>query len=592
MNNAIFLYKLPYVYGGVTQPYFMSDTIRDNWLYGYTATQVNGNGVSIKFLYNYELEVVVDVDFTQINNFNFAVIRYNGKRYFANIIDSELVSVNKCRLMLLRNPIFEHTNFLEHFTDLKIRTATFKDLFYSNNAKYMLKRDFRYYSRKRELSFVNGDIMFIECALLYLSNIPQLQEVFSFSCHGICSNYGLLFKPIAEDFKDKVDYLYGNEYYFTDGLHVRSAFQLSNLWGEITRLAPYCAGYEFLRIPCKIVSKQIESGNDSSGNTVYKTVKCFQPLFITQWRQFEGDTSIGANGLYYIAEGEVLTYDYSSNKLDDMYIISKIYIMSSENVLEIDHKNYAYGGQISYRIQFKYCFSMIGTDIVCSVTGFDGSVLGNFQKNEIFPLRATTSYALDSSQLFQAQNRYYNTLTKNTQDEIGTKALISSVAQFGAGGAELTAHNFVGGNMSQGSFALGVGNMIRGIGSAATGVADIAFYANERAILAQQEMEKPSTNLKCSNSSSVSSEYSFQILCEEKVPFEIDLSNFKHDAYNYGIDCYITEDTFDFKRHTVNNFFYLSAIGTLKHPSTLTTREYSELYSYLKNGCRYEIIPE
>lgn len=126
-GNKITLYKVPWAFGSIRQPYFLSDTARNNFFNGLTDfVQAVENGVGIKIGYNYEIECVCNIDITVAQDYNFGIITYNNHDYYADVIDMEMVNVNRTRIQFRRNAIIENTNYLQHFKNFTISRMTLK----------------------------------------------------------------------------------------------------------------------------------------------------------------------------------------------------------------------------------------------------------------------------------------------------------------------------------------------------------------------------------------------------------------------------------------------------------------------------------
>ena len=143
-GNKVELYKVPWAYGGIRQPYFLSDTSRSSFFNGLTnSLVVADNGVNIKLDFNFEIETVVNADITAVQDYNFGIITYNNHKYYADIIDIEMVNVGRTRISFKRNVTIEHTNFLSNFKNFNISKCYFNDFSYSPSTKYFLKEDYR-----------------------------------------------------------------------------------------------------------------------------------------------------------------------------------------------------------------------------------------------------------------------------------------------------------------------------------------------------------------------------------------------------------------------------------------------------------------
>lgn len=566
MDNTIYFYKLPFVYGGITQPYFASDAARDNYLAEFGGVQVNKTGVNIKLGFNYEIELKVSVDISAMINFNFAVITYNNKKFYAYIIDSEQVNVGVSRVLCLRSALFEHTNYFEHFSNFKIKKCTLPfPTYYDRRSKFFPPTNFRYYT-SRYTAHLNAKI--VKGIMVYCSNNKKFISVKSLINDNIY-NMATFFIPFST-VKLNGTYIAGINAYINDDfqtlldamspyiIYMENSFIIMDN-NENAEINP-------LNMDCSVIS----------ANTTFDT------KFTNQ----------------YFMMGVVKTYDYSL-EFDipiNPYEKADIYFFSPDNVFSFDWKDYNDGGSTAFvRFNLKFLYSPSGSHIFIEVNSTDPpnniqSVIGTKKFYLDYPLNSGRMFAVDSANLFNSENRYYSEITKLNSNYIKDKGSAQVTAQIGAGIAELMSPYALGTNMSTGSLSLGTGNIIRGIVSAVEIDMDMNKYEDERDILAKQERVKPSKSATTNGDLAMYSEFAGEIWYDVYTPFQSDYQSFLSDATTYGVDGYFERNSLVVAEYLVNGFFYISATAVLNYPTSLTTREYSELYTVLKNGCRYKYI--
>ena len=142
------------------------------------------------------------------------------------------------------------------------------------------------------------------------------------------------------------------------------------------------------------------------------------------------------------------------------------------------------------------------------------------------------------------------------------------------------------------SNAMGIGNIIRGLGTTLQMVNDVSMYQNERALYRMNEKSKPDQLISGNNSYSRGLEWQGQISYIIEKPFTEDYNSWLDDKETYGVECDIHRNSIDFSEFVVNNKFFIMGIPVKKDNSVLTVQEYNEMYDLIKGGCRYFIVEE
>lgn len=557
MQNIVTFYKLPFVYGGVTQPYFASDTDRDNFLNTIEKSIVLNN-VGIYLQFNYKCDLVIQIDYTTIVDYNFAVIQYNNKKYFANILDIELVSVNKSKCKCIRNPLFEKTNYLQYFTDFKILKSTFKELNYNENSKFFFPRDYRYYGNEYPITFKNKskDVKFKKFYVFYVDpqivNVTYVENVISIN--DISTNYSILLVPVLPD------------YYAAVGLvNYTKELIKSSIENILQVKSDYVLKFEVLFLP-------VWENTNSDGITFYSFLS---PATIT------GIDGVQTKYGEYIGLISMNNIKLNTTIVGDIFSVFDVYFGEPDNKLTLELYKYK-----EINITLTFCLSLNSTDLLVEIIGTNDSI-ENYRKFYTYSLTSRMSYVITSKSTFLSENRYYDALTINTLQNMGKHVMIDTAFSMGQG-----AIGIIGGAASGNpqSAMSGVGNYLSAGQSLAGYVVDRDKFESDRKLLAAQEQEKSGRGSANGNATLFANIYENFIYVIENKIFSSDMSAIESDLNLYGIDCFCEEDDFNFDLHNVNGYFYLSAIAVLKYPTTLSTLEYNILYNVLKNGCRYKIF--
>lgn len=593
MENIVILYKVPWTASSLNQPYFMSDTARDNYLNTLQHKTVLQN-VNINFKTRLSLELKVAIDISEAETYNYAKIVYNNKNYFACIMDYEQISVNKTRLYLERHALAEQSNFLDLFQQFQISKCTLANYKYGKLANIKIP-EFRVQKTllKPSEHLNDGDF---EQYLIYYTADGSVKKLTTRPHNFFIAFLDVsIFKTVINDF---VESLFGEKtqyvvcFFNTDGnlvlnckLHTENPI-VKDIDGScnfypasratLDNLSPYIKSLFFTSIPI---------GVDNEGNQYF-------PFKLAQMTYKP------------TAETQSFTVAFCSDS-DDYYSV-EIPVSKNELFTSIEARIYSLANKFEIKcyefitesgtiyINFKYIFSLNGTQLLGEVDGQSDSVYTNNAKRFQFELGDSTTYLIDQASNFDAQNRYYDALTRNATDKMSQLGGIQAVTQItsgviqGAAGIGMAAIGVGAGGFGMG--AEGAGNIIRGIGSIAETEAKITAYQNERALTMKQEKAKPDeVQIGGSSAINIYSQHGLVHLVKE-TPFDEDILYFNSQIRFYGIDAYLTRDYIDFTEFSYQNNFYLKANAIIKNDVFVEKPIYDDLYNLLSNGCRYFIV--
>ena len=594
MENIVILYKVPWTASSLNQPYFMSDTARDNYLNTLQHKTVLQN-VNINFKTRLSLELKVAIDISEAETYNYAKIVYNNKNYFACIMDYEQISVNKTRLYLERHALAEQSNFLDLFQQFQISKCTLANYKYGKSANIKVP-EFRVQKTllKPSENLHDGDF---EEYLIYYTASGSVKKL-TVHPHNFFIAFldASIFKSSIADsvisvFGEKTQYVVC--FFNDDGnlilnckLHTESPVPSDtdgtcNFYptsrATLDRLSPYIKSLFFTSIPI---------GEDNNGNQYF-------PYKLSQMTYgIEGSAAVFRTVAFCSDSDDYYSVEIPVSK-SELFTSIEARIYSLSNKFEINCYEFITESGTIY-INFKYIFSINGSEILGEVIGQSDSVYTNNAKRFQFELGDSTTYLIDQASNFDAQNRYYDALTRNATNKMSKLGGIQAATQIatgviqGATGIGMAAMRGGGGGL--GMAAEGAGNIIRGIGSIAETEAKITAYQNERALTMKQEKAKPD-EVQTGGSSAINiySQHGLVHLVKE-TPFDEDVLYFNSQIRFYGIDAYLIRDYIDFTEFSYENNFYLKANAIIKNDVFVDKPIYDDLYNLLSNGCRYFIV--
>lgn len=595
--NTIFLYKIPYVYGDLTQPYFKSVGSRDTYFSKLPKKQANHDNVNIKLSFNLELELKVNVDITEVENYNFAIVTYNDKKYYANIIDSEHISIGYSRLYLKRNLLFEIPDYLSNFKNFNVERCSVDSLTYGGNAKFYPPDEMRYvisvddqflrgkiYYKKD--NYVDGlTVSFQPFYLLFIKSMPDdsiISLLPNYWFNGEVKQGSCICVPVKS-----------GTYFIRHGGNggedaVNISFGEADFRVMFDKLSPYIISICFVYLPVFY--------NNSKKYVVGFGMKRTFSSIVSNLNVIEIHTNGFFDDNYDWEFSEVLyeNIDYFS----DEYVNVEYRIYNSFNSFSFSEQDFMnsvrFGGKVNYKTEFNYLLSTDGTVVRmrCRSGKAEGDSVfpsNHLYKSIFFPIGDTTSFTLSSEADFKAQNRYYDALTNEAIRQRVAAGALQAGENFAIGGAQIAMGSGIGMQRNMGEVAMGIGNSIRGIFEIGNTVNDYLNIENNRSLLKKQSSEKPDTYMENGNASDEFNDLNGKIIKIRKIPFPNDLNSFLKNSKIYGVDVNYFTEKIDLNEFISDGFFFLKAIA-VKDGDLLNTRQYSELYRILSGGLRYEVI--
>lgn len=607
-GNKIILYKAPWNFSTLYQPYFMSDTARDSYfskLGSLDVTPKNGN-VNIHLDYNLELTVIIPADITIAINFNFCKIIYNSKTFYSNILDYKQVSVGYTELQLKRHIISEKTNYFQYFERFQIGKATFsEDFSYGVNTKFIIPT-FRTIQRRiapaMDFHTLNSNgveklhrtyyrpfyVMYLDMSIANNAPIsyPYGETIQYFIC---IMPVGLEYNSLESENTSPYEVKYRTEGYFTEdepNQGVLSTYSGRMYSNYLDKISPYIKAIEMIYMPLSLdmdmlpyMWKEVHFNIDGISDQ-----DTFLVLTNTRLIAFdnEGNTKTEFN--------EYFSFDVDvseQNLFCNLTIIAGI----DENRFSfpIYEKKNSAG---SLEIDLRFLFDINGSSYQIRVNGDLNSVKGGVTSVQNFDFLCDYSFLLDQDSNFDAQNKYYNAMTRNAKRQKIAGGLINAGTEFALGATQLGFAQRMGAGGKAANTAMGVGNIIRGIGTIAETINDVTAYENQRNLYRLNEKAKPDQLVSGDNALSRCIEWEGQVSYLLEYPFIEDYNSWLDDKETYGVECDIHRTSIDFTEFTVNGKFFLQAIPVKADNSVLTVQEYNEMYNLIKNGCRYFIVEE
>lgn len=564
MDNYIDFYSIPYNKDSFNQPYFKTSEARDAFFGKYTPLRVNALGVNINLKYDYQFELKVNVDVVNMDDYNFAILNYNSKKFYCNIDDYEQISVNRSRVRVTRNPVFEVIDFFQYFTNLLVErddtdytdftpnssnVSTYKGRYYPQ----LLRNAFSYYRNGTQV-----DATIIDGYFIFLSNIPiddsgindtvpqsvvlntaagQAIHMRSGSFH---KNYYCVFiQAIAydvtfDDFLDAVSpyiiSIHSVKFPYislNDGIFVDWSYRCCIKWPNAST-SGYGSTYGFIIDDC--------NGEDTYFQMVYS---------------FQGD------GCF--------------DKLE-------LFIMGLSNKIELNFKDFVrtiYGNGTIY-VRFRYIISQSQISLLVwpYATSSEAPIgISNKAYISTVPLITSYDYATDGSAKWASENRYYDQLTNNSIQ----LRMAKGMSQFGEN--MLTGAAQIG----MGASVMGYSNLVRGAFEPINAVIDNEYYARERDLLEAQARAVPDKINSTPDSISFFNQLGFSIYVNKLTPFSSDFNRFKQDLLKYGTHVNKSIDTVD-----TSSDFILKAVAQ-RNTSALPDMQYNKLYEYVRAGHKYII---
>lgn len=644
MKNSVTFYKVPWTNSSLNQPYFMTESDRDSYLQDNCYPFVVLQNVNINLLTDMNVELKVPIDITVAQEYNFCKIEYNEKKYFACIIDYSQISVNRTYIYAKRHILTEIVNYLSNFENFNISTATLNDsLIYKKNAKFY-KPEFRSYKKafngkwKIAINTSGDSDVYVSLPtqetydltyenFLILFTTKNLQGEFPYNFYGKPVQYGVIFIPLRIFFESGVKYKYSTTQYNHDNGKTQIVtndidfeyIDYIQLIEILNQNSPYIVGYKFTRLPVGWYQYQQRYimpfysapylTSPSGGDATYLG-------FELTSTSFNFDDIID---FYYFC-------DYS---FESEYGFIEIRCMQSDMSIELDKSDYTDNSNKGINIkvfpflsdtddEFFICLQPLGDDCINPKNSTDESIKTYLFRTS-FDLGDNASFVLSSEANFDAQNRYYDAMTKSVRNQKIAGAWVQGVQNIAIGGVEI-GMALAGGGATQGirqavipsnnkqgyskvtlhseysrgantaGESLGIGNIIRGVGAIVDGYIDAHYYEQQREIFAKNERAKPDTLIGGGNSGTRLFDSVLGFIFIEEIPFENDYEIWQQNVERFGISCEIFSNEIDLNDYIKNNHFVIQAVAEMKSTALLNCVEYDALYEVLTGGCRYFIV--
>lgn len=563
MNNSIYFYSVPYVLGDYEQPYFKSVEARDNYFNNLNGVLINEIGVNLNLMFNYQFEVKAAIDVIQMDKYNFAVLTYNGKKYYCDILDYEHMSVNRTRVRLQRNSIYEVIDFLSYFNDFLIERDDTLYTNYLKNSPNVSVYKGRYYPSLYEPApsyFKNNqgvNVNWLNCYIIFASGFDT-----TYSKDAPTSLTRLLVQFNAgRDIPVQLNGAYKNYFCFI----VQGGLDIDKL---IDAFSPYTISIHYMRFPYVNGTPFVDISDD---------VMFYYP---------DKAAGTGVSGFF----GSVISASNSENTYfeynipftsDECFNKLNLFGFSLSNKLELDYKDFVSNengnGTISIKCNILLSQTCIYLRLYYYTLSNDAPIGNNNKANvSIFPLITNFDYTKDASAKWASENKYYEALTNNTINQRSDKGQVQALENLTVGFTQ----------MMLGSNILGSANVIRGGFEIANTVIDNEYYAKERELLEQQAKAQPDTFISANDSISFFNNTYFNILFYKLVPFESDFNRYKNDLIKYG-----TNVSKYSKKLDVTKDFIFKGSAYVEN-EILTNKQYDQLIKELKDGHKYKFFGE
>lgn len=605
IGNKIYLYKAPWNYSTLYQPYFKSEAARDsylNMLEGLDATPKNGN-VNIHFDYNLELTVIIPIDITTVLKYNYSRIVYNGVQFFCNIIDYKQISVNNTELQLRRHIIGEKVNFFQYFERFQIGRATFSENFsYGKDTKFVIP-PMRTVSKRVtpavKMHTINADgtevtdnVYYRPFYVLYLPQEANPAYGVPTYLYGQTTQYNICIIPANLDDYNISDYSssaitevnYRSEDYFIEGSEKYN--KLDTYYGllavsDLATLSPQIKSIELVFLPISRFNNMLPYIWEK---VTFSGIEAMDFLMLDQTKLFAADS-----------EGHV-TKHFNEYYSFDVDIEQENLFNNLTLIFGIDENRYTFPvyekkntvGKLE--VQVCFLFDVNGSSYQVRVVGDSNSVKEDIQTVKTFPFLCDYTFLLDQDSNFDAQNKYYDAMTRNAKRQKTVGGIINATTEFALGEAQLGFAQVMGPAGKMANISMGVGNILRGVGTIANTVNDVISYERERNLYKANEKAKPDILISGDNAYSRGLEWKGQISYIIEFPFTEDYSSWIDDKETYGVDCDIHRNTIDISEFIVNNKFFLQAMPVKADNAVLTVQEYNEMYELITVGCRYFLV--
>lgn len=628
MNNSIILYKLPFTHSSASQPYFMSENARDNFLNNCQKYEAPLNDPNIFIGRSFDLSFVYPIDISIADDYNFVVVTYNNTKYFAYVIDCEMTSIGYTRFFCKRSFLFEIVNYLSHFESFNIFRFTIPYEKYYKNCKYYLPSEIRYEKYTAPLKFSlkddNSEIRLIPCYIVNCTQLPSPnKEEYNNILNGEIPQYTTFIIPIP--FTDAsvatdniiIKYNIGNGFgkntdYRAEAIRL---YDNNGFADKLNRLSPYIINMSTIVIPCKKTTCDYNHGRGNPDNPPSELiVEAYELPFTCAERglilEQTDEHTIWASGVYRIRSNNKRInsakpfdskYPYPTPyryKIDLSTVIDKkgielgklhLYFGSLDNELIIDLNRYSNKSGIQLNIEFWYTITVNGVTLHVSVTNngkndtweawtyqYEG-IGSTYSKIYTYSLPVDDTFIISSEAKFNAENRYYNALCSNAIRANAARGLVNSASEIVTGGAQIGMHADI----------MGVSNISRGLFGIADTFIQNSFQSKQYELQAKQSKESPSEFSKSSEALSYNRTYGGVMFYILELPCENDYDNFINRGKIYGFDCNIYTDNLISELANISEF---SFIGTaVPKGDILGNVAISEMNKYMALNILYKI---
>lgn len=608
-GNKIVLYKAPWNFSTLYQPYFMSDAARDSYFSKLPLIDIIGKGnINIHFDYNLEAELVIPIDYSIAIDYNFCMIIYNGRKFYSSILDYCQSSVGYTKIQIRRHIISEKTNFFQYFKDFRISELTLPEdkREYGKTARLNIPTmrctyrqvfpKLKLQTRDINLNSIEYSCDYMLCYILFLdrNNIPSINPDYTpTNLYGDNTQYVMAIIPFSR-----------NTYPLTDGIYYRTSLyynESSSINKKVeyyatpspsvilNKLSPYIKSMYLSYIP-------VFKSDDLEVNT-YKL-----PYFWNKAEYKISDTE-NVNIIYLYRTYPSGASNFDINQIDDYYSFS-FSITDKERFLNIHINPYTRDQQITIPIYWKKRTAGVITgkiEIIYNIQGTNMQIRLNGDNNSLYSgntidpynveLGDNTSYLVDANYNFDAQNRYYNAMTRSLISQRGAQGAVKAGAEFSLGGLQIATGAMMpsaGGKIA--NMSMGVGNVIRGLQTIGETAIDSHYMKEQRNISRMNEKAKPDALVGGSNAIIRMKEFDCRFNVVIETAFDEDYNDFVHSLEVDGVSVDMFSETFNPNDYAINGNFYISAIADINTTSSLSSIEYSEMYILLKTGCRYFIV--
>lgn len=525
MENYIWLSNYKYVPTNIRKPYFKTIENRDDFISTLTKLYVNKTGVNINLINTFEFRVIVNKDITDVYDKNFACLCYNDKEFYCDIIETTHISKDRTQLICSINPFFQYINYLSFFSNFQLSKCTGNSkLLFGKNSKFIFNKNYRtyqyipsyekyamFYEEDENYDIIGTDIVklydspgnwwfrgqydivYLDCLIISCEADPKDLKFIN----SEFSNYDTLVIPLFTSYPKntvvgatlllrKID-TYDIE---TTSINRDGSIEdFQPLVDKINKFTPSATSFRMAKLP-------FVCGEETD------TAVALVPLFYyTSWDKYGTNSVIlkirsTTRSLNYRLINDCVAYDIDLTDIaGNVGQMDKftIYFGGFDNKITINLSDYISETSTKLTILLTYILDANGDKIAYSVfSDGNSSKLTNATLRSVIDLKDTITYAVDSEEKFNAENRYYDELTKNAQSSRIGNGIIQGATELATGISQISfgAIDFFAGGGS-GGIANGFGNIYRAIGTAASTVTGYILYEEQRDLERKNAQARP-----------------------------------------------------------------------------------------------------